>query len=106
MWCARNWNLDVRDVLRRVVPLGDDGNHEAIARLYFLNVAGHARQRRPAGCDRHDGSARFDERNRTMLHLARGIPFRVLIGDLLELEGAFEGHRVLKTTAEIQEVLL
>ena len=39
-----------------------------------------------------------------MLHLAGGVAFGVDVGDLLELEGAFEGDGVVDAAAEKEEV--
>ena len=40
-----------------------------------------------------------------MLHLAGGVAFGVDVGDLLELEGAFEGDGVVDASAEEEEVV-
>ena len=39
-----------------------------------------------------------------MLHLAGGVAFGVDVGDLLELEGAFEGDGEVDAAAEVEEV--
>jgi hypothetical protein len=54
------------------------------------------------GDDRHVG---IDQRQRAVLELAGRVGFGVNVGDLLELQGAFHGDRVMPATAEEEGVV-
>ena len=55
------------------------------------------------GGDADDGEGFVDEGVGAVLHLAGGVAFGVDVGDLLELEGAFEGDGVVDAAAEEEE---
>jgi hypothetical protein len=57
------------------------------------------------GGDADDGEGLVDEGVGAVLHLAGGVAFGVDVGDLLELEGAFEGDGVVDAAAEEEEVV-
>ena len=50
------------------------------------------------------GMILVDEGDRPVLHLAGRVALRVDVGDLLQLQRALEGHRVVEAAAEIEEV--
>jgi hypothetical protein len=56
------------------------------------------------GGDADDGEGFVDEGVGAVLHLAGGVAFGVDVGDLLELECAFEGDGVVDAAAEEEEV--
>ena len=56
------------------------------------------------GGDADDGEGLVNEGVGAVLHLAGGVAFGVDVGDLLELEGAFEGDGVVDAAAEEEEV--
>src|ERR1017187_6534396 len=93
------------------VALGDQRHHDAFARLHFLDV----RQRffvedaafRAGGIVRrhdHHRQVLVDEGVGPVLHLPGGITFGVDIGDLLQLERAFESDGEVHAPAEEEEV--
>ena len=55
--------------------------------------------------DGHHGHVLVDQGDRAVLHLAGRVALGVDVGDLLELERAFEGDRVVDAAAEVEEVL-
>ena len=57
------------------------------------------------GGDADYGEGFVDEGVGAVLHLAGGVAFGVDVGDLLELEGAFEGDGVVDAAAEEEEVV-
>ena len=57
-----------------------------------------------SGAMRHHRHVLVDERDRPVLHLAGGIALGVDVGDLLELERAFERDRIVDAAAQEQEV--
>ena len=63
-------------------------------------------QQRIVGRDRDDGHARIDQGERPVLKLACGIRLGMDVGNLLELERAFEGDRVVQATPEKKRILL
>ena len=53
----------------------------------------------------HDDRHRLvDQRDRPVLHLARGIAFGVDVADFLELQRAFQRQRIVRAAAQIQHV--
>ncbi len=55
--------------------------------------------------DADDGQGLVDEGVGSVLHLACGVAFGVDVGDLLQLESAFEGDGVVDAPAEEEEVV-
>ena len=106
--------MDVLDELADlVVAFGGDGDDAAAAGGDFLNVArGFFRTCRTleSGSSgslvamHDDGEGLVDEGVGAVLHLAGGVAFGVDVGDLLELERAFEGDGVVDAAAEEEEV--
>ena len=60
---------------------------------------------RPGGHRATTGIALVDEGDGAVLHLPRRVALGVDVGDLLELEGALEGDRVVDAAAQEEEVL-
>ena len=77
----------------------------AAARLHFLHVADHLLEDRVVRGERHHRHTLVDERDGAVLHLAGGIALGVDVGNLLELQGAFEGDGEIVLAAEEEEVL-
>src|SRR6516225_8902670 len=86
-------------------PFGiGDQNDFALACRHLLHV-GHALLEYPVmGRDYDHWHILIDERNRSVLELARGIAFGVDIGDFLELERALERQRKTGAPPEIEDV--
>ena len=55
--------------------------------------------------EEHHGHALVDQRDRSMLHLGGGHAFGVDVADFLELQRAFERHRIVISPAKEQPVL-
>ena len=92
--------------------LADDGDDDAAARLHFL----HVRERllvanaallasRIARREHDHGQFLVDQRVRSVLHLTGRIAFGVNVGDLLQLQRAFERDREVNAAAEIKKIL-
>ena len=103
------WSADLARL--RPVVLAGDGDHDASARLHFLNV----RERllvadaalfagRIARGDHHHRQILVDQRVGPVLHLAGRIALGVDVGDLLELQRAFERDREVDAAAQEQEI--
>ena len=95
-----------------VVAFDGDGDDAAGAGGYFLDVGegllvfeDGAGVGGVLGGDADDGESFVDEGVGAVLHLAGGVAFGVDVGDLLELEGAFEGDGVVDAAAEEEEVV-
>ena len=58
----------------------------------------------PDGASTITGTVVVDQRDRPVLHLARGIAFGVDVADFLELQRAFERHRIVWAAAEVEHV--
>ena len=94
------------------VAFDRDGDDPAGAGGYFLDVGESlfvledgAGVGGVFGGDADDGEGFVDEGVGAVLHLAGGVAFGVDVGDLLELEGAFEGDGVVDAAAEEEEVV-
>ena len=88
------------------VPLGRQRNHLTIARLDFLNIGDdlvvHLILLR-----QHDHRHVFiNQRNRSMLHLGGRVSLGMDVGNLLQLEGAFQRDREIDAASQIEEVVL
>src|SRR6185437_8636873 len=99
------------EVLDLAVALGGDGDDAAGAGGDLLNVGEGFFVLEDGGGvvgvlggDADDGEGLVDECVGAVLHLAGGVAFGVDVGDLLELEGAFEGDGVVDAAAEEEEV--
>ena len=93
------------------IAFRDDGHDFSFARLDFLNVGERLLvkeltfpARGIAGRQHDDREFLVDERIWPMLHLARRITFGVDVGNLLELERAFEGDGEVYAAAQEQEI--
>ena len=100
------------EVADLVVALGGDGDDTAAAGGDFLNIAQGLFVLEDAGGvvgvlggDADYGEGLVDEGVGAVLHLTGGVAFGVDVGDLLELEGAFEGDGVVDAAAEEEEVV-
>ena len=94
------------------VALDGDGDDSAGAGGYLLYIAEGLFVLEDAGGvvgvlggDADDGERLVDEGVGAVLHLAGGVAFGVDVGDLLELERAFEGDGVVDSAAEEEEVV-
>ena len=77
----------------------------AVSRLDLLEVALHLLEDLVAGRQGHHRHLLVDQGDGAVLHLAGGVAFGVDVGDLLELERAFEGDGVVDAAAEEEEVV-
>ena len=87
-----------------VVVLGRQRDHRAAARLRLLDVADHLLEHVIVRRDRDDRHRLVDERDRAVLHLAGRIALGVDVGDLLQLQRAFERDRIVDAAPEVEEV--
>src|SRR5215212_9700858 len=79
----------------------DDG---AAARFRLLDVPQHLLEDVIVRRDRDDRHLLVDERDRAVLHLPRGIPFRVDVRDLLQLQRSLESYWIVDAAPEIEKV--
>ena len=94
----------IEQILDPVVVLGRQRDHRAAARLRLLDVPHHLLEDVIVRRNRDDGHGLVDERDRAVLHLAGRIALGVNVGDLLELQRAFERDRIVDAAPEIEEV--
>src|SRR5690606_15602551 len=112
------------DEVRRALPkarvvLTAEGDNLAVAgfdllevrhQLFVVHVPLLGSRVRRAGSARgseHEGEyILVDERDGPVLELARRVALRVEIGDLLQLEGALERHRVMNSAADEKEAAI
>ena len=99
------WMISSADAAELFGVAVGEGDDHAVARLDLLHVALHLLEDLVAGRDRHHRHVLVDQRDRAVLHLARGVALGVDVGDLLELERAFEGDRVVDAAPQVEEVL-
>ncbi len=86
-------------------PLVVGQQHDlAAARRHFLHVGDGLFVELVARRDHDHRHVLVDERDRPVLQLARRIAFGMDIGNFLELEGAFQGDRIVDAAAEIEHV--
>ncbi len=78
----------------------------AAARAHFLQVGFELLDQLVVGRDGDDRHVFVHQRQRAVLEFAGGIGLGVDVGDFLELQGAFEGDRVMHAAAEKQRVML
>ena len=77
------------------VPSGGDRNDPPLAGANFLHVRQNLFVRPVFGNQSHGRKRGINQRDGTVLHFARGVAFRVDVGNLLELQRPFERNRVL-----------
>ena len=100
----RNLDAEVRHPLDQCVALGDNGDDFALAGNDLLNVA-HRLFVSILFCGQyHHGHLFVDEGDGAVFHLCRWIAFCVDVGDLFELQCAFEGHGVVDAAPEVDGV--
>ena len=85
-------------------PAGTGGDFLDVGEGLFVLEDGARGIRRVFCGDADDGEGLVDEGVGAVLHLAGGVAFGVDVGDLLELEGAFERDGVVDAAAEEEEV--
>src|SRR5437016_1630063 len=78
----------------------------AAPRAHFLEVRLELLEQRIVGRDRDDGHRRVDQRERTVLELARGVRLAMDVRNLLELERALEGNRIVQAAPQEKRILL
>ena len=96
---------------RQLIAFGDDGDHDAVARLDFLDVRNALLIPRHgfrivfvARSQHDDGKILIDQRVGAVLHFAGGIALGMNVGNFLELQRAFEGDGEVDAASEIQEI--
>ena len=106
MWmtCSTSWWM----CLSPSVAMAMTRPLRAVTSWMLLRVFSYLRTRGGVGGvlggDADDGEGFVDEGVGAVLHLAGGVAFGVDVGDLLELERAFEGDGVVDAAAEEEEV--
>ncbi len=95
-----------------MVAFGDDGDDDAVARFHFLDVGdGLFIPRHGGGIffvargENDDRQILVDQGVGAVLHFAGGVPLGVNVGDLLQLQSAFEGDGVVDAAAEVKKVI-
>ena len=87
------------------MPFGVADQHDlAAARADLLHVADGLLEQRPRRREDDHRHIVVDQRDRPVLHLAGGIAFGVDVADFLELQRAFQRHRIIGAAAEIEHV--
>ena len=76
-----------------------------IAGLGLLGIAEHLVEHRAGHRDRDDGHPGIEQGDRTMLHLPGRITLGVDVADLLQLQGPFQGDRIVDAPTEEDHVL-
>src|SRR3989441_11809089 len=71
-----------------------------------MHVAHHLVLGRARSADRHHRELLVEQRDRAVLQLAARGPLSVHVGDLLQLQSAFERNRVAQAATEVNEVAI
>ena len=113
IWYARSWSgMDMRMGMRSWlvggtgtawsanlsdlgVALGHEGDHHPAPGLHLLDVGEDLLVHAVLSREDDNGHVLVDKSDGAVLHLARGIAFGVDIGNLLELERAFERNGIV-----------
>src|SRR3954447_23356372 len=100
-----------QEVLRRIQQRADpvvafrgDRDHRPAARLRLLDVADHLLEHVVVRGNRDDRHLLVDQRDRSVLHLARRVALGVDVRDLLQLQRSLEGDGIVDPPPEIQDV--
>src|SRR5262249_6119963 len=89
----------VGDLGNLLVTLGGNGDHLAPAALDLLHIGEHLIVRHVLRRQADGGEAFVNHGNEAVLHLASGAALGVDVGDLFELQGTFQGHRIVVLAA-------
>ena len=88
-----------------VGALGGHADQLGIAGLSLLGVGEHLLEHQARHGDRHHRHPGIEQGDRPMLHFAGRVALGVDVADLLELQGAFQGNRVVDAPAQEDHVL-
>ena len=86
-----------------VVVVGQH-DHDATACSHLIDVAEDLFEDVIARRQGDHWDVLVDEGDRSVLHLAGWVAFRVNVGDLLEFESSLERDRVIDAASEVQEI--
>ena len=86
------------------VPRAHEGDDDGVARLCFPEIRRDLLVESIVGSEADHRQRVVEKRDGAMLHLAARITLRVQVRDLLELERAFEGDRVMSSTPQEEHV--
>src|SRR5512142_2847331 len=101
MWYASSWSGTTSRIGRAYRPHGD---HPPAAGVRLLQVGERLFVALALRAQHQYRHPLVDQRDRAVLHLPGGVPFRVDVGDLLQLQRPFEGDGVGDAAAQVQEV--
>src|SRR6185295_11121027 len=110
--CVRDFDYVIGDLSSFVIAFGYNRDHDAVPRLHLNHVRKSlliAKLRRRAvlvaSADYNNRQVLIDERVRTVLHFACGIAFGVNVGNLFELQRAFERDWIIDAAAEVEKIV-
>ena len=100
---------NINDVIHQIPEFGvafrGDGDDFALASSNLLHVGNDAFIGTVFKRQRQGGKLGIDQRDRPVLHLARGIALGVNVGDFLEFQRAFQGNGVLELASDEKEMI-
>src|ERR1700744_4352743 len=96
------------DVVRHrgddLVAFAGDGQHQAFPGFDLLDVAHDLFMVGVLGGDENDGQLVVHQGDRAVFHFRGGVALGVYIGNLFQLQGAFQGHREVVSPAKVEEI--
>ena len=88
------------------IPFGSNTDNNGITCLDLLDVGKGFLVNVPLGCQCDDRNTFYDQSKCTMLQLTRSIGLCVDVRNLLELECSLEGYGIVKTAADVENILI
>ena len=104
-WVSGHVDDRVGELRQVAVALGGDGDNAAGAPLHLFDVGHHLVVGVIVRRHHHHRHAAVDQGNRPVLHLRGRQALGVDVADLLQLERALQGHRVVDAAAQVEPVV-
>src|SRR4030095_10330884 len=102
----RGINDVVSDLGDLLIALGGDGNHLPTATPDLLHIGDDLVVHRVLGGQTDRREALINHGDKAVLHLAGSATLSVDVGNLFELQGAFQGHGIVVLTANEEKIVV
>ena len=100
----RHFNHVIGKRLHLRISFGDHRHNLAFAGFHFLDVAHYLFVGTVLSSDKNHRHLLVNQGDWSVLHFCCWIPFCMDVGDLLQLQGSFQGHWEIVSSAQIQHV--